>query len=540
MNKNKIISHLLTRNFLVSPDFLDNFNNDYGIIDLLNSKIKSKDKPIILDKNILFVLKKGNVCDLNWSEFEKSKSMFEKGKDDKIYKTFLDMLLYNISDIKKEVINHIIKEVKQPEKEVIIDNEETNSSVIVLKSYKEDYSKKREVQDFVQYFKKRYESLKNMLQTRQELCNVISINKILNRKENDNVGLIGIIVSKNITKKGNIILELEDPTGSIKVIITKNKKNVFDLGNELVLDEVVGIVGNSGDKVVFCNNIIFPEVPINKELKKISDDVSAVFIGDMHIGSTMFYEKEFMDFIEWLNSNKDLTKSIKYLFIVGDIIDGIGVFPNQDKELKIKDINLQFKLCAELLSQIRDDISIIICPGNHDAMRISEPQPAFDNTYAEPLCNLKNVTRVTNPSLVNIHSSNDFPGFDVLMYHGYSFQYYGDNVDSIRLEGGTDRADLIMKFLLKKRHLAPTHTSTLYIPDNKEDPLVIEKVPDFFVTGHLHRTSILNYNNITLMSCSCWQEQTPFMEKMGVHPDPCKAILVNLKTREVKTVDFKK
>ena len=182
MSKNKIVSHLLTRNFLVSPDFLDNFNNDYGIIDLLNSKIKSKDKPIILDKNILFVLKKGNVCDLNWSEFEKSKSMFEKGKDGKIYKTFLDMLLYNISDVKKEVINHIIKEVKQPEKEVIIDNEEINSSVIVLKSYEEDYSKKREVQDFVQYFKKRYESLKNMLQIRQELCNVISINKILNRK----------------------------------------------------------------------------------------------------------------------------------------------------------------------------------------------------------------------------------------------------------------------------------------------------------------------------------------------------------------------
>ena len=103
----------------------------------------------------------------------------------------------------------------------------------------------------------------------KKLWNVISINKILNRKENDKVGLIGIIVSKNITKKGNIILELEDPTGSIKVIITKNKKNIFDLGNNLVLDEVVGIVGNSGDKVVFCNNIIFPELPINKELKKI-------------------------------------------------------------------------------------------------------------------------------------------------------------------------------------------------------------------------------------------------------------------------------
>jgi len=192
------------------------------------------------------------------------------------------------------------------------------------------------------------------------------------------------------------------------------------------------------------------------------------------------------------------------------------------------------------LSKIRSDITITISPGNHDALRIAEPQPVLDKKLAEPLWNLKNVVMTTNPSLVNVHSSKNFPGFDILLYHGYSFQYYIDNVDSIRLNGGSDKPDLIMKFLLQKRHLAPTHTSTLYIADPKEDPLVIENIPDFFVTAHMHRAVAADYNNITMLNCSCWIGQTPFMEKMGIHPDPCKAMLINLKTRNVKILDFKK
>lgn len=546
MSKNKIVSHLLTRNYLVSPDFLERFNNDYEALKAINSRIQSKNKPTILDKNILFVLKNGGVSDFNWGEFEKSKALFERGKDRGIYKTFLDMLYYNISDEKREKINHIIEDVKKPDNIIVLDKEEVGSSVVVLKNYKEDYSKKREVSDFVKYFRNRYESLKKILLIRPELSGVVSVGRVLDRKESDYVSVIGFVSNKVITKKGNIMLEIEDPTGSIKAVVIKTRKEIYDIAKDLVCDEVVGIIGNSGDKIIFVNNIVFPEVPIIKELKKVDDDVSAIFIADMHVGSTMFHEKEFLNFIDWLNcksggkEQKELAKSVKYLFIVGDLIDGVGIFPNQDKELKIKNVYNQYILCAELLSKVREDITIIITPGNHDALRIAEPQPVLDGSLAEPLWSLKNVIMTTNPSLVNIHSSKDFPGFDVLLYHGYSFQYYADTVESIRMNGGTDRIDLIMKFLLQRRHLAPTHTSTLYIPDNKEDPLVIDQVPDFFATAHLHRTCALNYNNVTLLGCSCWQEQTPFMEKMGVNPDPCKAVLVSLKTREVRMLNFSK
>src|SRR3989338_9482244 len=124
------------------------------------------------------------------------------------------------------------------------------------------------------------------------------------------------------------------------------------------------------------------------------------------------------------------------------------------------------------------------------------------------------------------------------MYHGYSFDYFIANIDEVRNNGGYDRADLVMKFLLQKRHLAPTHSATLYIPETEFDPAVITMVPDLFCTGHLHKVSASNYRNITLVSSSCWQDTTKFQEKMGHHPEPCRVPIINLQTREVRILKF--
>jgi len=258
----------------------------------------------------------------------------------------------------------------------------------------------------------------------------------------------------------------------------------------------------------------------------------------------MFLAKDFNKFLKWINcetgsgKQKRMANKLKYLFIIGDLVDGVGIYPGQDKDLTIKDVKIQYQNCAELLSKIRKDIRIILCPGNHDALRLAEPQPIFDKNLAKPLYDLPNVTIVSNPSLINIHSSKDFVGFDVLMYHGYSFDYYASNVEAIRLNGGYDRGDLIMKYLLQKRHLAPVHASTLYIPSKEEDPLFIDKVPDFFITGHIHKLSIGNYNNVITICGSCWQSITEFQLRVGHNPEPSKVPVVNLKNREIKILNF--
>ena len=133
----------------------------------------------------------------------------------------------------------------------------------------------------------------------------------------------------------------------------------------------------------------------------------------------MFLKDEFLKFVNWLNGDigteeqKSDAMKIKYLFIAGDLVDGVGIYPDQDTELEIKDIFKQYAECARYLSMIRKDISIIVCGGNHDALRLSEPQPILDKNYAAPLYAIPNLTIVSNPSMVNIHGVKGFPD---LMY----------------------------------------------------------------------------------------------------------------------------
>jgi len=82
------------------------------------------------------------------------------------------------------------------------------------------------------------------------------------------------------------------------------------------------------------------------------------------------------------------------------------------------------------------------------------------------------------------------------------------------------------------------HSGNVYVPGENEDSLAIKEIPDILVTGDMHRTDVDIYNNILIICCSCWQSITPFEEKVGNQPDPCKVPMLNLKTREMKILDF--
>jgi DNA polymerase II small subunit len=415
-------------------------------------------------------------------------------------------------------------------------------AVDVIFSYKEE-PKKRVVQDFTGLFTSRYNTLRAILQNRKELQTLTSINRLSQKREREQIALIGLVTDKQLTKTEKIIMSIEDPTGVIKVLFAPGS-DAYDMAKETVPDEVVGIVGTSMGQLIFANTLLLPDMPAYRELKKSPDEAYALFIGDFHFGSKMFLYDAFDKFLSWLmgeqgsEKQKEVVSKIKYIFLVGDLVEGVGIYPNQEEDLDIKDIYEQYAVFAKHLSRIPKHMQIIICPGNHDAMRIAEPQPPLYKDFAEAVWKLPNVTMVSNPSYINIHKSENFPGFDVLLYHGFSFTYYADAVESIRSNGGQKRVDLIMKYLLQRRHLAPTHKSTLYLPDAHKDSLVIDKIPDFFATGHIHRVEAASYRNITMLSCSCWLETTPYQEKLGLSPQPGRAVLVNLQTRKVKILKF--
>ena len=417
------------------------------------------------------------------------------------------------------------------------------SSVNIINSY-DGEPKKREVQDFVSLFNKRYDALKNLLINRKELNSPTSISRAANKTDKEEAVIIGMILERNITKNGHVIMTLEDPTGTIKVLINKNKPEMLEIAKDCGYDEVVGVTGPARDNMLFANNLLLPDIPLTKELKKAPDEVYAAFIGDMHFGSKVFLHEEWQKFLKWIKEEsgneeqKELARKVKYIFIAGDLVEGVGIYPGQENDLEITDIHEQYQTFAAHLKQIPSDKHLIICPGNHDAMRIAEPQPPLYKDFAAAIYELPNVQMVSNPAIINIHKSEGFPGIDVLLYHGFSYIYYADQVESIRAAGGQKRVDLIMKYLLQRRHLAPAHKSTLYLPDADKDNLLIDQVPDIFVSGHIHRAGVFNYRNIQMIAGSCWLKTTEYQEKMGLQPQPARVPLINLKTRKARILKF--
>ncbi|MFH1801756.1 MAG: metallophosphoesterase [archaeon] len=420
---------------------------------------------------------------------------------------------------------------KSPEKAV------ENSDVKVI-SMNYSPSKKLEVVDFVNYFRSRYSDLKDILQEHPDLDKLTSINKIpLNQQR---FSLIGIVSGKRITKNKNIIFDIEDLTGKVSVLITKNKPELYAKAEEVTLDSVIGFKCSGSKEIIFVNDVVFPDAHILKR-KNSNTDECVLFIGDLHIGSSRFFEEKFLKFVDYLNGNVNGTEEevskIKYLIIVGDLIAGVGAYPGQEYEIVLGDLESQFEKAAELLGKIRKDIKIIISPGNHDGIRLMEPQPVLDEKYAWRIYELENVILVGNPCQINISSNEIFDGFNVLLYHGVSYFYYTNNIPQLITKHATHNPELIMSYLLKNRHLAPTHSSTQYFPSEK-DAHLIKTVPDIFVSGHIHKSAVAYHNNILMISVSSWEDKTPYMEKQGAEPDFCKVPMFNLKTRAIKILDF--
>jgi DNA polymerase II small subunit len=572
-NKEKIIKEMFKKGILLSEDILEK-ELDQNLI----NKFEAETDIIVVNSDYVDVVSNQSSL-VDWYEIDKYRVDVEKDRDEELYQAQLQEfkkseLVINSQNKNNEIIkqeinsletelnvegidsnfsideNLSIKEDEDNEnKEILnsLDNEESqiniNNSVNIVISY-ENKPYKYTLKDFTNIFKSRYRFLEGILRNRSELQGILPINRILDKKDKEKVAIIGLVQEIGTTKNGHLIITLEDTTGKIKILISKNNKELFSEAKDLVFDEIVGISGVAGDKIIFAENIIWPDIPRNNDFKKSEIEEHAIFLSDIHVGSNVFLKKEFERFLEWLKGDKgndkqkELAKKVKYIFIAGDLVDGIGIYPTQEEELDITNITDQYEEFTRYLQQIPEDKQIIICPGNHDMIHLAEPQPAFYEEYAPTLFKIPNVTLVTNPAIVNVGKTETFSGFDVLMYHGYSFDFYVSNVESIRNSGGYHRADLIMKFLLKRRHLAPSFSSTPYFPGHNEDPLLIKKIPDFFLTGHIHYSKVANYKGVTMISGSCWQGKTSFQEKLGHEPEPARVPVVNLKTREIKILKF--
>ncbi len=516
MNPKEILNFCLQKGLLLDKEVLSIFSEteDVESVKLIIEQIKSHTQKRLITKN-LFNQNKEQVCKVLLTLPEENQKELET----------LKIKLGLSIEISKEIETTTQKE---PQKEI--------GNVKVL-SNPPPLPKKIEMKDFVNYFRGRLTEMRKYLQESPKLANVVSINKISGSRQG--ISIIGLVSDKRITKNKNILLEVEDLTGKIRVLINQNKPELYKKGEEISLDSVLGFIGSGNGEIFFANEVIFPEAYL-AERKKSPVEEYALFMGDLHFGSKLFLKSGFLKFIDYINGklpNTPEVSKIKYLFLVGDLVAGVGNYPAQERDLEIKNVEEQFIEIAKLLGQIRKDVKIIISPGNHDGVRLMEPQPLIKEKYAWALYDLENVISTVNPALINIGARKEFGGINVLSYHGFSFPFYANTVPPLITGGAMNAPNKIMNYLLKNRHLAPTHTSVQSFP-SEEDNLIIKQIPDIFVAGHTHKCAISYYNNILLVSVSCWEGMTPYQEKFGNIPDHCKVPMFNLKTREIKILDF--
>ena len=425
------------------------------------------------------------------------------------------------SDVKEKHINKAILEASETVKDEKIKFKRNLEKSNVEYDFEiiQDTSKKSytsgELENLISYFQSRYEKLYNILSKRPELRNPIKVADIDDSQ--DSLSMILMVKEIRSSKNGHKIVEFEDDTGSISVLFSNNNDELFAEAEKLVRDEVIGVIANKSKD----NSFAFGQQIINPGVLRIPEkemDFGIVFLSDVHIGSLTFLEDAFTRFIDWINCDygseeqRKIAEDVKYLVIGGDIVDGIGVYPNQEKELAIKDITEQYNEAARFLGNIRSDIKIIIAPGNHDASRVAEPQPAVPEEYANALYELDNVEFISNPGVVSLD------GINVLIYHGRSFD---DLVMAVK-EFTHERNDLLMEELLQKRHLAPIYGERTPLASELEDYLVIEDVPDVFHTGHVHINTYRRFKGVHMINSGTFQTQTEFQKIYNIEPTPAE------------------
>ncbi|SIM48910.1 DNA-directed DNA polymerase II small subunit [Cuniculiplasma divulgatum] len=387
------------------------------------------------------------------------------------------------------------------------------------------------VEDFRKMFVNRYETLKSIIVNAGKFREVDSISSV-REKDSREVKIVGMISNVTETRNGHKKFRIEDTESYIDVIILKKNPMAKEL---LLNDEVVGVIGSrprasndreNSEPVIFANELIRPDIP-----ERMIDDTGlppeyVCSISDIHVGSKTFIKNGFSSFLKWINSSSDESANLKHLILSGDVVDGIGVYPNQENDLEIVNPKEQYEYLAEFVNQVPSDINVYIMPGNHDTVRLAEPQPELSPAIRQMFT--EKVTFLPNPYNLRIKKKL------ITLYHGMSLN---DLIELIP-GGNMNSVGKAIELMLKRRYMGPVYGGRTPIIPNQFDPHIFRDVPDIFITGHIHGHYLGNYNGVRYVNSSTWQSQTEYQKMMNYSPDPCIATLFDLNSKTVIKKNF--
>ena len=422
--------------------------------------------------------------------------------------------------------------IKKPEtEEVSIKTKSEPPKIKVIKTL-DWYTISDSIDAFKSYFVSRYKKLRKILTT-NIMGKCINTLDIMPGKYED-VYVVIMVDSKKEAKsgRGGIIIG-DDEYGRVKVYLPFDRYPELKAKYNRILSDCViaaKIEAVKDKKFIIAKDIIFPDMPRFRERHRTKKPMKILIAGDLHVGSIAFMDEYFENFIKFLegktNNEKlnNLAEEIKYILFVGDLVDGVGVYPQQKNELKIHNQKQQYDALAEYLSRIPTDKKIICIPGNHDASTRIMPQPPISQEVAESLYELSNIEIYSNPATIEID------GVKILMYHGRGLERLAGLLNIPLKEPSK-----IVTELLRYRHLHPEWGSIALAP-TEEDTLVIEEEPDIILTAHLHIYSVGTYRGVAILSPGSFEGLTAWQRDIGITPTIGYFHIMDLNTYEVTTL----
>ncbi len=278
------------------------------------------------------------------------------------------------------------------------------------------------------FLNEKYERYRKILSQRIELVNLISINRISDKIQK--FSLIVMVMEKNDNE-----LLVEDTTGKTTVYF----ENSTEDKNFVMEDEVIGLVcTNNGDRTV-VTKIIWPDIPLRKEIARSKTETFCLFLSDMELnegGNEKFTRiKQTIEKFRGKNTT---------LFLLGDS------FESQEAADK-------------LLGILPDSWMKFFIKGEKDT----------DLTVG--------IQTLNDPCLVKLDEVL------ILLSHGKFFEKH------LKKLGTT--ADQIILNLLRKRNLNP---ETDY--RNPSDTFFLNQLPDIVVVGHFKTPTQTNYKGTTIIT----------------------------------------
>lgn len=169
---------------------------------------------------------------------------------------------------------------------------------------------------------------------------------------------------------------------------------------------------------------------------------------------------------------------------------------------------------------------MVIHPGNHDAARIAEPQPALNPVFTKDFDS--NILMLGNPVYLSIE------GKTLLTYHGKGMDDWISNVRGLSYDNPLE----VMRNMCVRRHLAPLYGQRNALAPESKDYLVMDHVPDIFVSGHVHGAGEKIYNGVRMINASTWQSQTEYQRMHNFNPDPGIMPVVRLSDGKIERHNF--